>query len=293
MSRTPTRESRSGRGMLRTVVRDEFTNIRTSTTSHLIRQRHSLRTNVPVMSSFDLHLKEPTSWPLLGKSQTSDIDISVSYYALRWRSSTDFSSLDVFRPDATISDQQAGSQLIVDQKYKYSDLDKLVVNHVKTMSRHVECNYELLIVSSSSSYVHESQNASMARPKPSYGAGRRTSGQTPARKPGHKSSISAMSSMKSMPVRSPSTRTPRRFGASSAFSVVPRGYADEQLRWKRARRAPYSWAAELGLRRRVPATVALHQDWEVILSPPGMNPQRASMIQESGGWGTAGGGWRN
>ena len=37
-----------------------------------------------------------------------------------------------------IGDQQIGSQLIVEQKYEYSDLDELIVNHVKTMSRRVE-----------------------------------------------------------------------------------------------------------------------------------------------------------
>lgn len=44
----------------------------------------------------------------------------------------------MFEPNATIGDQQTGGQLIVDQKYEYSDLDELIVNHVKTMARRVE-----------------------------------------------------------------------------------------------------------------------------------------------------------
>ena len=44
---------------------------------------------------------------------------------------------DVVEPNATVADQQVGGRLIVD-KYEFSDLDELIVNHVKAMSRRVE-----------------------------------------------------------------------------------------------------------------------------------------------------------
>ena len=153
----------------------------------------------------------------------------------------------------------------------------------------LKCVYDSLIVSSPSSYLHESQNASMAPPKTPYGAGRMTPGRTPARTPGHMSSISAMSSMQSMSVRNPSA-TPRHFGASSAFSSVPSSSGGTPM--------SNFGGSTLG----APSTLGFQtprggnggftpRPGGPPAPPPGMNPQRASMIQESGGWGSSGGGW--
>jgi transcription elongation factor SPT6 len=45
---------------------------------------------------------------------------------------------DVFDPNATASDQQVGGHLIVESKYEFADLDELIVNHIKAMSRRIE-----------------------------------------------------------------------------------------------------------------------------------------------------------
>ena len=45
---------------------------------------------------------------------------------------------DVLELNADPASQGISSQLIVDGKYEYSDLDELLVNHVKAMSRRVE-----------------------------------------------------------------------------------------------------------------------------------------------------------
>lgn len=41
-------------------------------------------------------------------------------------------------PNADITSQNVGSHLVVDGKYQFSDLDELIVNHVKAMARKVE-----------------------------------------------------------------------------------------------------------------------------------------------------------
>lgn len=41
-------------------------------------------------------------------------------------------------PNADATSQNVGSHLIVDGKYHFSDLDELIVNHVKAMARRVE-----------------------------------------------------------------------------------------------------------------------------------------------------------
>ena len=46
--------------------------------------------------------------------------------------------LDVVEPNADSAGTQAGSQFIIDNRYFYSDLDDLLVNHVKAMSRKVD-----------------------------------------------------------------------------------------------------------------------------------------------------------
>lgn len=53
-------------------------------------------------------------------------------------SSTDPNAIDVVEPNADPSGQNIGGQLIVDGKYEFADLDELIVNHVKAMSRRVE-----------------------------------------------------------------------------------------------------------------------------------------------------------
>lgn len=45
---------------------------------------------------------------------------------------------DVVDPNADLTSQNAGTHLIVDGKYNFSDLDELIVNHVKAMARKVE-----------------------------------------------------------------------------------------------------------------------------------------------------------
>lgn len=46
--------------------------------------------------------------------------------------------IDVVEVNADPSQQNVGGQLIIDGKYQYSDLDELIVTHVKAMSRKVE-----------------------------------------------------------------------------------------------------------------------------------------------------------
>lgn len=41
-------------------------------------------------------------------------------------------------PNADITSQNVGSHLVVEGKYQFSDLDELIVNHVKAMARKVE-----------------------------------------------------------------------------------------------------------------------------------------------------------
>lgn len=47
-------------------------------------------------------------------------------------------NVDVLDPNADATSQNVGSRLIVDKKYTFSDLDELIVNHVKAMARKVE-----------------------------------------------------------------------------------------------------------------------------------------------------------
>lgn len=41
-------------------------------------------------------------------------------------------------PDADPTGQSVGSRLIIDNKYEFSDLDELIVNHIQAMARRVE-----------------------------------------------------------------------------------------------------------------------------------------------------------
>lgn len=45
---------------------------------------------------------------------------------------------DVIEPNAEAPASQASSQFIIENQYVYSDLDDLLVNHVKAMSRKVD-----------------------------------------------------------------------------------------------------------------------------------------------------------
>ena len=45
---------------------------------------------------------------------------------------------DVVEPNANLSGQAVGGQLIVEGKYEFADLDELIVNHVQPMARRVE-----------------------------------------------------------------------------------------------------------------------------------------------------------
>ncbi|CAE6414499.1 unnamed protein product [Rhizoctonia solani] len=49
-----------------------------------------------------------------------------------------YQHIDVVDPSGNAGDQSVGKQLIIDGKYEYSDLDELIVNHVNAMARKVE-----------------------------------------------------------------------------------------------------------------------------------------------------------
>ncbi|KAG8966029.1 Transcription elongation factor spt6 [Tulasnella sp. 419] len=49
-----------------------------------------------------------------------------------------YQHIDVVDPNADLNSQTVGTHLIVDGRYHYSDLDELIVNHVKAMARKVE-----------------------------------------------------------------------------------------------------------------------------------------------------------
>lgn len=125
-------------------------------------------------------------------------------------------------------------------------------------------------------HLHESQNIGGATGgKTPYGAGGRTPARTPARTPGHATpghmSVRQLG-MTPNPYAPPVTSYGTG-GATPGYGLPPHtpGYAGYQT----------------------PAGYSQHQPGfpqQPTNVPPGMNPARAAMIQNSGGWGQDGGG---
>lgn len=44
----------------------------------------------------------------------------------------------MLEPNADLSGQNVGGQLIIEGKYEFADLDEMIVNHVQAMARRVE-----------------------------------------------------------------------------------------------------------------------------------------------------------
>ncbi|THH00428.1 hypothetical protein EW145_g7080 [Phellinidium pouzarii] len=80
----------------------------------------------------------------LDKQHLSDVVIRPSskgpnHLAVTWKVADKlYQHIDVVEPNANPMGQNVGGQLIVDGKYEFADLDELIVNHVKAMSRRVE-----------------------------------------------------------------------------------------------------------------------------------------------------------
>ncbi|KIO20227.1 hypothetical protein M407DRAFT_30136 [Tulasnella calospora MUT 4182] len=81
---------------------------------------------------------------LLSHQQRGDVVIRPStkgpdHLAVTWKVDDGlYQHIDVVEPNADITSQTVGSHLVVDGKYQFSDLDELIVNHVKAMARKVE-----------------------------------------------------------------------------------------------------------------------------------------------------------
>ncbi|KAG8887672.1 Transcription elongation factor spt6, partial [Tulasnella sp. 403] len=85
---------------------------------------------------------------MLGSQQRGDVVIRPStkgpnHLAVTWKVDDGVYQhigglVDVVDPNADLSSQNAGSQLIVDGKYQFSDLDELIVNHIKAMARRID-----------------------------------------------------------------------------------------------------------------------------------------------------------
>lgn len=111
-------------------------------------------------------------------------------------------------------------------------------------------------------HLHESQNLGAGGKTP-YGAG----GRTPARTPGHRTPGHATPGRMSVHIG----RTPNPYqagGATPAWAAPP------------APQPPSAWGYQ---------TPAQYPP-QTAQQPAGMNPERAAMIQKSGGW-TQGQGW--
>ncbi|EJD02347.1 transcription elongation factor SPT6 [Fomitiporia mediterranea MF3/22] len=80
----------------------------------------------------------------LDKQHPGDVVIrpsskGLNHLAVTWKVADNlYQHIDVVEPNADPSGQTLGGQLIVDGKYEFADLDELIVNHVKAMSRRVE-----------------------------------------------------------------------------------------------------------------------------------------------------------
>ncbi|KAG8886008.1 Transcription elongation factor spt6 [Tulasnella sp. 331] len=91
---------------------------------------------------FNLNYKKAEEMLLM--QQRGDVVIRPStkgpdHIAVTWKVDDGvYQHIDVVDPNADLTSQNAGSQLIVDGKYTFSDLDELIVNHVKAMARRVE-----------------------------------------------------------------------------------------------------------------------------------------------------------
>ncbi|KAH8116918.1 transcription elongation factor SPT6 [Phellopilus nigrolimitatus] len=80
----------------------------------------------------------------LDKQHPGDVVIRPSskgsnHLAVTWKVADKlYQHIDVVEPNANPSGQNVGGQLVVEGKYEFADLDELIVNHVKAMSRRVE-----------------------------------------------------------------------------------------------------------------------------------------------------------
>ncbi|KAG9012475.1 Transcription elongation factor spt6 [Tulasnella sp. 427] len=81
---------------------------------------------------------------LLSHQQRGDVVIRPStkgpdHLAVTWKVDNGlYQHIDVVEPNADITSQNVGTHLVVEGKYQFSDLDELIVNHVKAMARRVE-----------------------------------------------------------------------------------------------------------------------------------------------------------
>jgi transcription elongation factor SPT6 len=131
-----------------------------------------------------------------------------------------------------------------------------------------------------SRHLHESQNiGNAAGGKTPFGAGGRTPARTPARTPGHATpghvSVRALG------------RTPNPYGAPQPSTLPVANYgAGGPLPGYNAPQTPYGYQTPSGYPSRPP-----NFPQQPPAVPAGMNPARAAMIQNSGGWGQDSASW--
>ncbi|KAG8984083.1 Transcription elongation factor spt6 [Tulasnella sp. JGI-2019a] len=138
----------AGDDMIRRVAQDEYYD-----TSLMIRNKdladrkkrrevEQSRRIIKHPNFFNLNYKKAEE--MLSAQQRGDVVIRPStkgpdHIAVTWKVDEGvYQHIDVVDPNADLNSQNAGSQLIVDGKYTFSDLDELIVNHVKAMARRVE-----------------------------------------------------------------------------------------------------------------------------------------------------------